>query len=233
MKLPTSLLSILCATLLLQGCAGGLIVAAGTAVAVSSDERSVSQLIKDDDLAEGAIDAVLASDAYNERIRINIIANNSYLLLVGQVDNEANKAKIENAVNNVPGVAGVYNQLRVGQAIGFARQTQDSWLTTKVKGQLTAHDEVNPLKIKVVTENAEVFLIGQVTQVVSDYATSITSKVDGVKRVVRVFEVTSVTTATPGKVNITNDYESTNQSSGSNGDDEYNQFNDIQPITID
>jgi osmotically-inducible protein OsmY len=236
MKLPTSLLSILCATLLLQGCAGGLIVAAGTAVAVSSDERSVSQLIKDDDLAEGAIDAVLASEAYNERIRINIIANNSYLLLVGQVDNEANKAKIENAVNNVPGVAGVYNQLRVGPAIGFARQTQDSWLTTKVKGKLTAHDEVNPLKIKVVTENAEVFLIGQVTPAMADYATSITSKVDGVKRVVRVFEVASTSIPTPTQVKITNEtnnYESTNQSNGSSGDDEYNQFNDIQPITID
>jgi osmotically-inducible protein OsmY len=231
MKLPTSLLSILCATLFLQGCAGGLIVAAGTAVAVSSDERSVSQLIKDENLAEGAIDAVIASDAYNENIRINIIANNSFVLLLGQVDTEANKVKIENAVNNVAGVAGVYNQLRIGQAIGFARQTQDGWLTTKVKSQLAAHKEVNPLKIKVVTENAEVFLIGQVTQSVSDFATNITSKVEGVQGVVRVFEITSITTAAPSVkiVNETNEYDPTNDVNS----DEYIPLNDIQPITID
>lgn len=220
MKLPTSLLSILCASLLLQGCAGGLIVAAGTAVAVTSDERSIAQLIKDDNLAEDAIDVVVASKAYTENIRINIIANNSYLLLVGQIDNQANKDEIENEINNIPGVAGVYNQLRINTPIGFARQTQDGWLTTKVKGQLTSNDQVNPLKIKVVTEDAEVFLIGQVTQEMSDYATNVTSKVEGVKRVIRVFEV-----GTPKKVNIVSEPDDIDQSNY--GDDE------IKSITID
>jgi len=191
------LFSILLSTFMLQGCAGGLIVAAGTAVAVSSDERSISQLVKDDDLSEKAIDAVIASKAYNDNIRINIVANNSYLLLVGQIDTQANSNEIENELNNVSGVVGVYNQLRINKPIGLIQKTKDSWLTTKVKSQLTSHDKVNPLKIKVVTENGEVFLIGQVTQEMSDFATEVTSNVEGVKQVIRVFEIIPAKTTTP------------------------------------
>ena len=194
MTLKPYVFSVLLSVFMLQGCAGGLIVAAGTAVAVSNDERSISQLIKDDDLSESAIDAVIASKAYNDNIRINIIANNSYLLLIGQVDTQANSNIIENELNNVPGVVGVYNQLRVSKPIGLVQKTKDSWLTTKVKSQLTSHDKINPLKIKVVTENGEVFLIGQVTQEMSDFATEVTSNVEGVKQVIRVFEITPAKT---------------------------------------
>jgi len=194
MTLKPYVFSVLLSVFMLQGCAGGLIVAAGTAVAVSNDERSISQLIKDDDLSESAIDAVIASKAYNDNIRINIIANNSYLLLIGQVDTQANSNIIENELNNVPGVVGVYNQLRVNQPIGVVQKTKDSWLTAKVKSQLTSHDKINPLKIKVVTENGEVFLIGQVTQEMSDFATEVTSNVEGVQQVIRVFEITPTKT---------------------------------------
>lgn len=189
MRTPFFIVTLLLSTLVLQGCAGGLIVAAGTAVAVSSDERSIAQLVKDDDLSEAAIDAIVASDAYSREIRINIVANNSYLLLIGQIDSQEHSNQIESLLNNIDGVAGVYNQLRVNQPISIVQQTQDTWLTTKVKSQLTGHDKINPLKIKVVTENAEVFLIGQVTKEMSDFATEITSNIDGVKQVVRVFEI--------------------------------------------
>jgi len=189
MRSPFLIVTLLLSTLAIQGCAGGLIVAAGTAVAVSSDERSIAQLVKDDDLSEAAIDAIVASDAYSKDIRINIVANNSYLLLIGQIDSQEHSNEIENLLNNIDGVAGVYNQLRISQPISIVQQTQDTWLTTKVKSKLTGHDQINPLKIKVVTENAEVFLIGQVSKEMSDFATEITSNIDGVKQVVRVFEI--------------------------------------------
>lgn len=193
MKRIPSFISILLCLFMLQGCASGLIVAAGTAVAVSSDERTLSQQIEDDNLSVKAIDAVVASDVYNRNMHINIVTNNGYLLLIGQVDSQSSSNKIEEVLINIHGIKGVYNQLRVGQRIGMFRQTQDSWLTAKVKSKLTGHDKINPLKIKVVTENAEVFLIGQVTQEMSDFATNITSNVEGVKQVIRVFELIPAT----------------------------------------
>ncbi|MFT6928446.1 MAG: osmotically-inducible protein OsmY [Psychromonas sp.] len=179
----------LCSLLLvLQGCAGGLIVMAGTAVTVSSDERSISEQISDDSLSMDALDKINELNINDQHIRINLISNSGYLLIIGQVTNQQLSEKIEQQLNTLPNAKGIYNQLRIGQPIGFAQQSIDSWITTKVKGKLTANDDVNPLKIKVITENAEVFLIGKVTKEMSDKATDITRQVDGVKRVNRVFQ---------------------------------------------
>jgi osmotically-inducible protein OsmY len=175
--------------LLLQGCAGGLIVMAGTAVTVSSDERSISEQLSDDSLSMDALYKINELNINNESIRINLISNSGYLLLIGQVTSQQWSDKIEKKLNTLNNAKGIYNQLRVGQPIGFTQQSIDSWITTKVKGKLTANDNVNPLKVKVITENSEVFLIGKVTTEMADKATSIARQVDGVKRVNRVFQL--------------------------------------------
>ena len=175
--------------LLLQGCAGGLIVAAGTAVVVSSDERSISEQLSDDSLSMDAFSKISELDLNDEKIRIHVISNSGYLLAIGQVTNQQWSEKIEKQLNTLANAKGIYNQLRIGQPIGFAQQSIDSWITAKVKGKLTANDNTNPLKIKVITENSEVFLIGKVTKEMADQATAISRQVDGVKRVNRVFQL--------------------------------------------
>lgn len=177
------------ALLQLQGCAGGLIVAAGTAVAVSSDERTISEQLEDSELSIAALDKINELNISNENMRINLFANSGYLLVVGQVSNQQYKDAIANKLNTLTQAKGIYNQLRIGRPIGFAQQSHDSWITTKVKSQLVAYDTVNPLKIKVVTENAEVFLIGRVDKEMANAATNITRKIDGVKQVNRVFQL--------------------------------------------
>lgn len=189
MKSISSLL-VLCATcLLLQGCAGGLIVVAATAVNVNGDNRTLSQQIDDDKLSIDVIDSIVALDINDQNMRINIIVNNRHVLLVGQVSTQANLNKIESTASQINGVKAVYNQLRVNNPIGITQQTKDSWITTKVKSQLASHDAIDPLQIKVVTENAEVFLIGQVTEETSNEATEVARHVAGVKQVVKVFEL--------------------------------------------
>ncbi len=173
----------------LQGCAGGLIVIAGTAVAVSSDERSLSQQLDDSSMSVAALDKINELNISNENIRINLVSNSGYLLVVGQVTDQQTKDTIEQKLNTLKQAKGIYNQLRISKPIGFSQQSKDSWITTKVKSQLTGHDDINPLKIKVITENAEVFLIGRVSEEMAKDATNITRKVEGVKQVNRVFQL--------------------------------------------
>ena len=173
----------------LQGCAGGLIVAAGTAVAVGSDERTITEQLNDNALSTAALDKINELNLDDENIRINLHSNSGYLLLVGQVPDQQDKNAIENKLTTLPQTKGIYNQLRIAKPIGFAQQSKDSWITTKVKGQLTSHETVNPLKIKVVTENSEVFLIGKVNRDMANAATNITRNIDGVKQVNRVFQL--------------------------------------------
>lgn len=186
MKLLLPFLSIL---LVLQGCAGGLIVVAGTAVAVASDERTVSTMVEDDRLAVDALNLINELDINEDDIRINLITNNGYLLVIGQVNNELQKQMIGNELNTLKTVKEVYNQLRIGPTIGFTQQSKDSWITTKTKSKLTAHEDVNAFKIKVVTENSEVFLIGRVDKKTADAATNISRQISGVKHVNRVFQM--------------------------------------------
>lgn len=173
----------------LQGCAGGLIIVAGTAVAVTSDERSISQQLDDSKLSTDALDKINELNMNQQDIRINLIANSGYLLVIGQVSDQQTKNKIEKKLQTLENVKGVYNQLRINKPIGFTRQSKDSWLTTKVKSSLASHETVNPLKIKVVTEDAEVFLIGRVNKKMAKDATNVARKIDGVKQVNRVFQL--------------------------------------------
>ncbi|WP_413701635.1 BON domain-containing protein [Psychromonas sp. KJ10-10] len=188
MKLLLPFLTIL---LLLQGCAGGLIVVAGTAVAVASDERTVSTIIEDDRLAVDALNLINELDINKDEIRINLITNNGYLLVIGQANNEQQKQMISDELNTLKNVKEVYNQLRIGPTIGFTQQSKDSWITTKTKSKLTAHEDVNAFQIKVVTENSEVFLIGRVDKKTADAATNISRQISGVKHVNRVFQMIS------------------------------------------
>jgi len=189
MKKRLTLLTLLFSLTLLSGCAGGLIVLAGTAVAVNSDERSISTQIADDNIAIAALDKINELALDSRTMRINFIANDGYLLVIGQVNNEADKERIEVQLNTLAEVKEVYNQLRIGKPIGFAQQSKDSWITTKTKSQLTAHDEINSLKIKVVTEDAELFLIGLVDSETADAATNVARKISGVEHVRRVFQI--------------------------------------------
>jgi len=173
----------------LQGCAGGLIVAAGTAVAVSSDERTIPEQLSDGALSLAALDKINELDISNENMRISLFSNSGYILLVGQVNDQHNKELIEAKLKTLKQASGIYNQLRIARPISFAQQSRDSWITTKVKSQLASHDRVNPFKIKVVTENGEVFLIGKVNRKMADDATKITRKIAGIKRVNRVFQL--------------------------------------------
>lgn len=189
MKKKFLLLPLLLSFALLQGCAGGLILVAATTVAVTSDERSMSTQIADDHLALKALDKIIELAFDHREIRINMIVNNGYLLVLGQVTNDKQKNDIEAKLNTLKEVKEVYNQLRVNQPIGLTQQSKDTWTTTKVKAQFTADENINPFKIKVVTEDGEVFLIGRVDQKMADAATNVARKLAGVKRVNRVFQI--------------------------------------------
>jgi osmotically-inducible protein OsmY len=173
----------------LQGCAGGLIVAAGTAVAVGSDERTIAEQLDDNALSTAALDKINELHLNDKDIRINLFSNSGYLLLVGQVTDQQKRDAVDKKLRTLTQAKGIYNQLRIAKPIGFSQQSKDSWITTKVKSQLTSNETVNPLKIKVVTENSEVFLIGKVNRDMANTATNITRNIAGIKQVNRVFQL--------------------------------------------
>ena len=66
--------------------------------------------------------------------------------------------------------------------------SNDSWNTTKVKTKLLANSELEGGRIKVVTENGVVYLMGLVTRDESTRAAEYARQTGGVQKVVRIFE---------------------------------------------
>jgi osmotically-inducible protein OsmY len=70
----------------------------------------------------------------------------------------------------------------------YTVRSNDSLVTSKVKTRLLDSNKVNPLHVKVVTENSVVYLMGLVTKEEANDATEVARTTSGVQKVVRVFE---------------------------------------------
>ncbi|MCE2596085.1 divisome-associated lipoprotein YraP [Motilimonas cestriensis] len=173
---------------LLQGCAGLFVAGAATTAVVANDRRSVGTQLDDQNIELKAAHLLAKNEALYKASRISSIANNGNVLLVGQTPTAEYQNQAEKIVADISGVRRVFNELRLNNPIGLGRQTSDTWITTKTKSLILDDPEINTLKIKVVTEDAEVFLIGLVTEKEAQKAVEIARHVKGVKRVVKVFE---------------------------------------------
>ena len=67
----------------------------------------------------------------------------------------------------------------------------DTWITTKVKTRMLKDKALDVTRIKVITENGEVFLLGVVSRDQADLAVDIARNTAGVRKVVKVFDTPS------------------------------------------
>jgi osmotically-inducible protein OsmY len=72
--------------------------------------------------------------------------------------------------------------------LSMVARANDSWLTTKIKSQMFADAEVVAGKIKVVTVNGVVFLMGILPREEADRAVEIARSIYGVQKIIKVFE---------------------------------------------
>jgi osmotically-inducible protein OsmY len=82
----------------------------------------------------------------------------------------------------------VYNELTLAGKTSLLSRTNDRWLTTKVKSAFSTAELSDATRIKVVTENGVVYLMGLLTRAEADAAANIARKIQGVQKVVKVFE---------------------------------------------
>jgi osmotically-inducible protein OsmY len=174
---------------LLQGCAAAVVAGGASAVTSANDRRTLGAQIDDKNVVLKAKRALSDDASTAEGSNINVTSYNGVLLLTGQTRSDAIRQQAQALVGKIDGVRDVQNQIRLGNNTAMTTRTRDSWISTKVKTQLLADEQVSGLNIKVVTENAEVFLMGLVNEQEAAKAVDIARHVDGVSRVVRAFEI--------------------------------------------
>ncbi len=176
----------------LSGCAAVVVgTAATTGAVVSQDRRTTGAVVEDSSIeykAKSIVDA-LTPTHQREKVHVNVISYNGNVLLLGQVPNDIFVHKIIPEIKQIPKVNKVINELTYDPATSLLVRSNDSMLTTKVKAAMMMQsDRINATRVKVVTENSVVYLMGIISKDEEKIAVDIARHVKGVKKVVKIFE---------------------------------------------
>lgn len=144
----------------------------------------------DDSLIEtkAAVNIAKASPDLDQNSHIVVTSYNGIVLLAGQTPRADLKALAEKEASGVQRVKKVNNELQVMEPSSLLARNNDAWLTTKIKSQMLTDSAIPGSRIKVVTENGIVFLLGLVTQQEATRATNLVQGVSGVQKIVKLFE---------------------------------------------
>lgn len=175
--------------LALQGCLATAVIGGGAvATKVATDPRSAGRQLDDETLEEKVAYNLNKDAQLQEESRINVVAYNGRVLLIGQAPSEMAKEQAKNIAAGIEGVSQVNDQVRIGEKIGMSQVTQDSWITTKIKSQLLGNASVKATEVKVITENGEVFLIGKLSEEQANAAADVARNTRGVVKVIKVIQ---------------------------------------------
>jgi len=171
----------------LPGCLEtALVVGAGTAAYSATDRRTTGVQVDDEGIELRATNRV--SERFGDKVHVNISSFNRSVLLTGEVPNAAARDEIEKLVQGVQGLRGVTNDLQVANATSVSSRAGDATITGKVKARLLDSGKLNPVHVRVITENSVVYLLGIVTEAEANAAVEIARTTGGARKVVKVFE---------------------------------------------
>jgi len=167
-----------------------IIVALAGCTVFSSDPntRTLGQSIDDEAIEHLAERQIKQSNENFAGTNYDVVSFNGILLIVGQVPNETLRSQAGEAVTGLRKVKQVHNELQIGGPISMVARSNDSWLTSKVKSRLLATEDVRASRVKVVTANGVVYLMGKINRLEADQAVAATREVFGVQKIVKVFE---------------------------------------------
>jgi len=186
-----TLLAVTLLTSLLGGCAAVVVTGAATGANAAHDRRSLGAYIDDEGIELKTRLAITEDKEIYSQVHVNIISVNGVVLLVGQAPTEALRMKIEDITRGIEKVRVVHNETTIAAPNSYMTRSSDSLITAKVKGSLfgiKGHDGFDPTRVKVVTENGVVYLMGILFRSEADAVATKGSRVSGVQKVVKLFE---------------------------------------------
>jgi osmotically-inducible protein OsmY len=174
-------------TVWLGGCAAVAAAGAVGAVMVASDRRTSGTQLEDQSIELKAVTRI--SETVGDRGHLNVVSYNRMVLLTGEVASEADRMAVEQAISRIENVRSTVNELAVMASTSFTERSNDSVLTSRVKGSFVDAKDLHANAFKVVTERAVVYLMGRVTEREATRAAELARSVSGVQKVVRVFDI--------------------------------------------
>ena len=173
----------------LTGCGSFIASVSNAPIESDAGSRSFAQRVLDESIEIKAIvNTRVADDGYNGT-DMSVTAYNGYVLICGSVPDRALIQKASDVVRDIEGVRRIYNELTVRPTIKGQEPNDDPWITTKVKANLLANPNTPSARVKVVTENGVVYLMGLLTAEEAERVQEEAASVEGIVKVVSLIEL--------------------------------------------
>lgn len=172
----------------LTACTAAVVGGIAATSAVVMDKRTADALLKDQNIKLRFARLYQEDPDLTAKSHVNVTSYNRRMLITGEVPDEQTKQALETLARQVPDVRAVFNEVVIGSPTSFSSRSNDSYLTSKIKTDMLTSNSLSGAQIKIITENASVFLMGLVTRKHADIAVDITRTTPGVRRVVKIFE---------------------------------------------
>ena len=185
----TPVLLILTLSLLASGCSSVLTATRDHPIEDDRGTRTIGSTL-DDSLIETkvAVNVNKANPSLDKDSHIIVVSFNGMVWLAGQPPTAALKAQAGQAAQATQRVKKVNNELQIMQPSSLLARNNDTWLTTKIKTQMLADSTIPGSRVKIVTENGIVYMLGLVTRQEANLTTNLVQGVDGVQKIVKLFE---------------------------------------------
>jgi osmotically-inducible protein OsmY len=172
----------------LQGCVAVVAGTAATSVMVAQDRRTAGTIVEDKSIQLKAMKIIERIAYRNSQVHVSAISYNNCVLLVGQVPTQQMRIHIEQSVRKIKKIKALHNEISVKIPTPLAVRSSDSWITTRIKAEMAIEKDFNPTRVKVITENGIVYLLGIVKASEEPIAVDIARHTKGVRKVVKIFE---------------------------------------------
>ena len=183
--LTQSALIVLMATQL-SACLPAVVGGAAAGGVMAADRRTSGIYIEDQGIEIKAEKNIM--DQLGDNIHANVTSYNRNVLITGEANDEATKAKAEAIIKGIDNVKSITNELAIDMKSTIANRNSDAYVTSKVKANMLKEGRFPANYVKVVTESSVVYLMGLVTHKEAEDAVEIASSTNGVHKVVKVFE---------------------------------------------
>jgi osmotically-inducible protein OsmY len=152
--------------------------------------RTAGTTLDDQNTELRVIDAIYETPEIGTESHIKVEVYEGIVLLVGETDSDAKRELAGRRAASVGNVERVVNDVVVAERAGVGTRAGNSWLTASVNTALATKDSeagFDAGRIKVISSDGAVYLMGNVTRAEGDAAAEVARNVRGVDKVVKVF----------------------------------------------
>ncbi|CAK0778839.1 hypothetical protein CCP4SC76_6710003 [Gammaproteobacteria bacterium] len=121
---------------LLQGCAAAVVGGVAAGVILIHERRSTGTVVDDEAIEIKVRNLIDQNQDLASHSRVSATSFNGLVLLTGQTDNPGARDRLERLTRDLPKVRRVEDYISVGPFSGLGDESNDAYLTTKIKTAL-------------------------------------------------------------------------------------------------